>query len=120
MISKKITIILGIIIILTICLFFLLIIYSTDIAPYSNFYVKKTEVKDNSITISGYFLSSGLVYKGYEYEIKNNALYFSIKQGFPTKEFASGDFYIKINEDFSKIEYIYIRDSKESTLLWEK
>ena len=74
---KKI-VLLSILFISAICILFILLlfIYGTDIAPYSNFCIEETEVKDNSITISGCFLSSGLVYKGYEYEIKNNALYF--------------------------------------------
>ena len=120
---SRVIITLGVVcisVIVLILFWFLFFLYGTEIAPYSNFYIKLTDIKDNSITVSGDFHSSGTVYKGHEYTIKNNILYISIKQGSPTNKYRSGSFSFEIKNDFTNIEYIYLKDHKETFLLWDK
>jgi len=101
------------------------------------------EINENTLELEGLFVSGSndyfLKYKEYSYEVDGNNVFIKLYKGFttnakkeqkPIQKTENGmhvanladsiKFRIYVNDNFSKIENIYLIDSKDKKLIWSK
>lgn len=81
----------------------------------------KVSASDSQIKFSGDFiLASAQAYKNYSYRIEGGVMYIKIYGVYVSALHKYGQFDITMNGDFSTITAIYLEDSKEKKIIWEK
>lgn len=90
---------------------------TTNVAAIYELNISDVIVNDDSINISGDFISSGSVYRGYNLEQIDDSLILTIERSLPFGRF-KGDFSIKAKHDMSGIKVVYLADEKERKTIW--
>jgi hypothetical protein len=88
---------------------------SVDIVPLNHISVSDTE-----IALSGELQASALAYKGFKYRIDGETMYVRVYSVVVSSFHKYGTIQIGIDGDFSNINKIYVEDSDNQRLIWDR
>lgn len=78
--------------------------------PLSEIIIRDVSLSEQKFTLSGSFVSSGKSFRNYTYTIDGDSLYIVINGGLVTKEYPSGDFSIKIeDENLKNVSKVFLK-----------
>lgn len=78
--------------------------------PLSEIIIRDASLSEQKFTLSGSFVSSGKSFRNYTYTIDGDSLYIVINGGLVTKEYPSGDFSIKIeDENLKNVSKVFLK-----------
>lgn len=81
--------------------------------PLSEIIIRDVSLSEQKFTLSGSFVSSGKSFRKYTYTIDGDSLYIVINGGLVTKEYPSGDFSIKIeDENLKNVSKVFLKHRK--------
>ena len=80
----------------------------------------EVSLTDNSLTMSGSSNGSGDAFAGYSYEIKGDSIYIKLRYVLVSKFFRSSEYDIKIEDDFTDVDKVYLTNGKENRLVLDK
>ena len=98
--------------------FYINLFYVGDARSDDVLYVDHIAVSTNQIQLDGGAASSGEAYRNYEYNISGEELYITIKYVLVSTAYQSGNFSIKIKDDFSQVKRIYLTGEEKNKLIW--
>lgn len=79
----------------------------------SEIIIRDVSLSEQKFTLSGSFVSSGKSFRNYTYTIDGDSLYIVINGGLVTKEYPSGDFSIKIeDEKLKNVSKVFLKHGK--------
>lgn len=96
------------------------ILVQTSPASLDEVSIKKVLVKDESVTISGEFISSSSVYRGHTFKTDGDSLYVEIKKSLPNLLHKNGGFSLVVSLDTSPINKVYLMNGDDKLLIWNK
>lgn len=83
-------------------------------------FVTNIDVNEDQIWLEGSTSSSNAeAYKDYDYEIKGDSVYITIKYVMASDAYPHSYFDIRIKDDFSRIKKVYLTDGEYEKLLWD-
>lgn len=85
-------------------------------------YISESKVSDQSISLTGGFIDSASLYKGYKVDYHDQALYIQIQGNLLSLQKSSGEFHLNIKNEYKDLHKIYIQGSDKTKLelIWEK
>lgn len=85
-------------------------------------YISESKVTEQSISITGGFMDSASLYRGFSADYRDHALYVQIQGNIISFPKSSGDFHLDIQNKYSDVHKIYIQGSNDTDLelVWEK
>ncbi len=119
MITKKSSIVLGVIAVLVLSGLSFIFFFTKPINP-SLIFVSQCNVSKELIVIKGGFTDSATRYRGYKVTYSDHALYIKVKGSKIPFAGSSGDIDISMKNNFGDIQKIYLESSNPSkkTLIW--
>lgn len=84
--------------------------------------IENVVVSNEKIEIQGTTVSSAKAFTGYDYIIKDDALYLKLRYSIVNPMKRSGSFDIKLKDEFKDIKFIYLQDNdtEDKKLVWSK
>ena len=97
------------------------LIHGTAMPAHSGL-VRYIQVTDDHLSMGGATADSASVFCGYDFKIKGDKAFVSLRYSLSSRFHGSGSYRIEMNRNLSEINYIYLvgKSKTDSILLWQR